>query len=92
MSIFDKMKEITSGRIATEHKKEVESRKAVHGDIIDGVINNIVTKDKKGKGGYGFITSPQLKRNTLDQALHHSWQIRTHGIAHQRFQGSGQAL
>ncbi len=65
MSIWDKMQELTSNKnkevndkIEAEHK---ELTKAKVGDIIQGVITELILGDGKDKkGGYGFIASEQL--------------------------------
>jgi cold shock CspA family protein len=62
MSIWDRMKLITEGKVEAEEQKGIELQKAVVGDTVTGFINNIVKDNplKKKKGGYGFITSEQL--------------------------------
>lgn len=60
MSIWDKMNDLTKGK-TKELKESLErSQTAKHGDIIEGTINNIVIGGDSQKGGYGFISSPQL--------------------------------
>jgi len=61
MSVWDKMKEITSGnKSLSEESTTSTSPVAKHGDTIKGVITNIVKGNEKKNGGYGFITSPSL--------------------------------
>ena len=57
MSIWDKMNDLTKGKI-----KELDELKntAKPKDVIQGTITNIVTGNEKKKGGYGFIASPDL--------------------------------
>lgn len=54
MSIWDKMNDLTKGKIKEQEIKEEELNKATVGDNLVGVINNL------RKEGYGFITSEQL--------------------------------
>lgn len=60
MSIWDKMQELTSTKNKEVEDKIKESSKAKPGDIIQGVITNLVLGDENKKGGYGFISSEQL--------------------------------
>lgn len=57
MGIFDRMQQLTKGKVEAEAK---ELSTAKPGDIIKGTITNLVKEDKNKKGGYGFITSPDL--------------------------------
>lgn len=54
MSIWDKMNDLTKGKVIKEEKAQEEASKAQVGDNLVGVINNV------RKEGYGFITSEQL--------------------------------
>lgn len=60
MSIWDKMNDLTTGKTRKLENAVEQSKIAKHGDIIEGVINNIVKSTDDKKGGYGFISSPQL--------------------------------
>lgn len=62
MSIWNRMNEITSGKIKEKDKELSTKRIAKHGNIIRGVITNLVmgNEEKGKKGGYGFISSEQL--------------------------------
>ena len=60
MSIWDKMNALTQGKIIEEKEKLESDSIAKHGDIIEGVITNVIKGNEKKNGGYGFITSPSL--------------------------------
>jgi cold shock CspA family protein len=60
MSLWKRMNEITSGKSEEEKATEEIKDVAKPGDIIKGVITNVVMTTPKKKGGYGFITSPDL--------------------------------
>jgi len=54
MSIWDRMNKITQGN----SPEEIPELK--HGDVVKGIITNIVQTTPNKKGGYGFISSPTL--------------------------------
>lgn len=56
------MNELTSGKTEELEIQNKESNVAKHGDVIKGTITNIVvgSESKDKKGGYGFISSPDL--------------------------------
>lgn len=60
MSIWDKMNDLTTGKTRKLEAEIEQSKVAKPGDTIEGTINNIVTTQGDKKGGYGFISSPQL--------------------------------
>ena len=59
MSIWTKMNEITRGK-TPEENTESSTKTAQVGDVITGTITNIVQTKGNKKGGYGFISSPDL--------------------------------
>lgn len=60
MSIWDKMNDLTKGKVEKLEIESVKSKIAKTGDVIRGTINNLVVSSDKKKGGYGFISSPEL--------------------------------
>ena len=58
MSIWTKMNEITRGK--TTEVTEESNKTAKIGDTISGTITNIIQTKGNKKGGYGFISSPDL--------------------------------
>ena len=60
MSIWDKMNDLTRGKIEEKEIELKNSKIAKHGDLIKGTITNLVIGNDTKKGGYGFISSPEL--------------------------------
>jgi len=56
MSIWDRMNKITQGNLPDT----VETPELKPGDIIKGIITNLVQTTPQKDGGYGFISSPTL--------------------------------
>lgn len=62
MDLFKKMQRLTRGETIEINEPKQLTEQAKHGDVIKGIITNIIypDNDKGKKGGYGFIASTAL--------------------------------